>query len=606
MIYNSFITLTPHAAQADAAGVVKTLASSVGKAATTSQQKNAQRTVERAFKKRRLTPLLGIQTLEHHVVEGLDDKISTFHVRPEDWLSFLLATDPALLAGPGVRDPRPVFEAFWETLRLSNPQHCVFATHGHELGQVVPLMLHGDEGRSIKKTAYLIVSMQSPIGSVAREFKGCPCREFLRSRPDLPNFGPGNQQLLRPEVPELARVMYTNYPGHSFGSRYLLFGLGGWVYKKNRHVVHKLFEVIVESFERMFTEGIIVNGSRFFAGVVGCKGDMDFFAKYFNLERSYSNVMSRSLGFICHECMATAGSQSQVCFEDFSEDPAWATTLYRARPWSRKPVLVDLPCNFSAPEQMLKSDPFHVVKLGIARDLIGGIIVTLARKGFWDHPGFSRDFVRRLERAHSMFVLFCRASKLRPSLRGFTKQFFHVKNFLSSPWCNSKGSDSMILLKFLAWFLALNVNQPRVAGFESLLGCMLQTTHAMLTMFRIIHSHRLFLERSCAARLYVQMMRALRGFRVLSKKCYEMNMRGFVLKPKAHALHHVAYQLKQQLQSGSPLILNPEALSCEVDEDFIGRCSRLSRRVNVKLCDRRVIQRMFLKARALFRRRGSL
>ena len=257
-------------------------------------------------------------------------------------------------------------------------------------------MVHGDEGRSIKKTAYLIVSMQSAIGSVAREFKGCSCREFLRSRPDLPDFGPGNPELLRPEVQELARVMYTNYRGHSFGSRYLLFGVGGWVYKKNGHVVHKLFEEMVESFERMFTEGIIVNESRFFATAVGCKGDMDFFAKYFNLERSYSNVMSRSLGIICHECMATAGSQSQVCFEDFSEDPVWATTLYHARPWSKKPVLADLPCNFRTPEQMLKSDPFHVVKLGLARDLVGGIIVTLARKGLLPPSRFQQGFCAAL------------------------------------------------------------------------------------------------------------------------------------------------------------------------------------------------------------------
>ena len=67
-------TLTTPAAQADAVGVVKALASSVG---TASQQKKAQQAVDRAFKKQRLTRSRGIQTLGHHVVEGLDEKIST-------------------------------------------------------------------------------------------------------------------------------------------------------------------------------------------------------------------------------------------------------------------------------------------------------------------------------------------------------------------------------------------------------------------------------------------------------------------------------------------------------------------------------------------------
>ena len=90
---------------------------------------------------------------------------------------------------------------------------------------------------------------------------------------------------------------------------------------------------------------------------------------------------------------------------------------------------------------------------------------------------------------------------------------------------------------------------------------------------------------------------------MLGRKALQVRVRGFVLKPKTHSLHHVAYSIKVQLQQGHALILNPEVGATEVNEDYIGRVSRLSRRVGVRLCDERVIQRVFLKTRALQRKR---
>ena len=585
--------------------VVRTLAASEGRTATASQERNAQRFVDKEFAKRDLSLPLDIEPMEHEILGGLETSISTYHIKPQTWLAYLLSEDPSVLAGPNVQDPGPVFEAFWMAYRPSHATHVAFREHGHDLKRVVPLYIHGDEGRSIKKTSYLVLSLQSAIGGTARDTKPCTCADALRARPDLPTFGTADVTL-PPEARKLVQHMYTNYKGHSFLSRFLPFGVGGWIYKKNTHVLYKLFEELVQAFEDLFTTGILLkSGERFYGAIVGCKGDMDFFAKYFDLQRSYSKVIARNLGFICHECLATAGAQSQHGFEDFGEEPAWAQTQFTARPWSTNRLLANLPCDAATPERMLKSDPFHVVKLGLARDLIGGMVVVLARKGFWDHDGCSREFKLRWERAHSYFVMFCQVSRLRPGVRAFTKEYFHVKNFLSAPWSNSEGSDSMILLKFMAWFLRLNLKEPVVPGYESLLQAMLQTTVAVLAMFRILHSHRLFLNRACACMLYVQCMRVVRGFKLLSLKCFQMNARAFILKPKIHALHHIAYQLKQQLVARAEFMLSPEAVSCEVDEDFIGRVSRLSRRVNVRLCDRRVIQRVFLKTRALLKKRAK-
>lgn len=73
----------------------------------------------------------------------------------------------------------------------------------------------------------------------------------------------------------------------------------------------------------------------------------------------------------------------------------------------------------------------------------------------------------------------------------------------------------------------------------------------------------------------------------------------FSMIPKYHALKHVAFQIRSQLRRGCPRILNPQIDCCESNEDHVGKVAALSRRVSTRLLTRRVIQRYFLKTRAL-------
>ena len=71
---------------------------------------------------------------------------------------------------------------------------------------------------------------------------------------------------------------------------------------------------------------------------------------------------------------------------------------------------------------------------------------------------------------------------------------------------------------------------------------------------------------------------------MLSKRALlELQVRVFLEKPKAHALHHLAWSLKGQLESGATLVLSPVMNSCETNEGLIGRVSRL-RRGHTKAC----------------------
>lgn len=91
----------------------------------------------------------------------------------------------------------------------------------------------------------------------------------------------------------------------------------------------------------------------------------------------------------------------------------------------------------------------------------------------------------------------------------------------------------------------------------------------------------------------------LRGYRRLAYEAVRLQMVGWGLKPKYHALHHMAYSLRQQILS---LALNPMAWGNESNEDTIGKVCRLARKVDVRTITRRVLQRYFLKKRALLKR----
>ncbi|CAL1148055.1 unnamed protein product [Cladocopium goreaui] len=257
------------------------------------------------------------------------------------------------------------------------------------------------------------------------------------------------------------------------------------------------------------------------------------------------------------------------------------------------------------PTHALQGDIFHIHKLGAARDVIGGVLIILLRLGFMDHEGSTKNMTDRFTRAHSYFAMWCSSNGKTPGLRSFSKAYFNLKTLVSAPWVNAKGSDSTLLLEWLDFTLRLNLQHPSVEGHTQLLRHMLQLVESSLAV-RMVHTHRLWLERDCARRLYVKLMTVLRAYSVMAQSAMRLKIRAFVLKPKHHSLHHIAWFLKTELRKGAALIYNPQGYACEMNEDFVGRISRLSRRVGFRLCDKRVFERVFLKVTALLRRRKEL
>ena len=283
----------------------------------------------------------------------------------------------------------------------------------------------------------------------------------------------------------------------------------------------------------------------------------------------------------------------------------WANTLLAQRSWTTRPALADI-LGYPCPEELLQPDPFHLIKFAIGRSVAGGVLTYLARKGFFDFEGCeSRSFTERLNRGHGHFSLWCRAQKQHPALRSFSKQFLNMKSFQSAPWSNTKGSDTRLLLRWLSFYISLILKAPEPGTDCVMLRRMHQLCQAYRAIFRSIHGHNLWMDRVCARRLYVDLMRFLRGDQLLGSLCLQRRLRAFLLKPKNHSLAHLALHIREQLAMGAPFILNIECYSCGQDEDFIGRVSRLSRKVSVRTQGKRIFQRIFLKFSALRRRKAE-
>ena len=85
----------------------------------------------------------------------------------------------------------------------------------------------------------------------------------------------------------------------------------------------------------------------------------------------------------------------------------------------------------------------------------------------------------------------------------------------------------------------------------------------------------------------------LRMYQRCAALCHGKGLRRYPLVPKAHFLCHVPVTL-ENLAERSRWVPNPLATSNQLQEDFVGRPSRISRRVHLRTIARRVLDRSLL------------
>lgn len=253
-----------------------------------------------------------------------------------------------LLGGGGLE----TLSTFWSRYRVHFPDHPLFRDHGHHLQFCLPLLMHADEGRYLKREQLLIMSWQSMIGEGTR-----PQRDY-RSEADC------------------RETQGLNFKGSSYRTRFLLATLLSLHYrKKNRDGdrLKNLLNAVVDDFLEFYRAGVevVFQGTRikFYGILLNLKGDWPMLSKLGNLKQHFGRKTKGGApteqSAICHLCRAGCAGYP---YHEFEINAKWYETYLQRRPWSTPSPFMRLPMP-AAPELFFCFDMFHVTHKGVLAEL---------------------------------------------------------------------------------------------------------------------------------------------------------------------------------------------------------------------------------------------
>eukprot|EP00438_Fugacium_kawagutii_P015138 Skav220607 [mRNA] locus=scaffold507:143470:153073:+ [translate_table: standard] len=350
------------------------------------------------------------------------------------WLQFILSLNLwHLLSGlPEPDDLRckAQWTSFWRKFKKIMPNHDVFhlAQQGVlSLDRTAAMMLHGDEGRSKKKRAIMILNAFSVLGFGSNVPNRRASLETDYDKQDI-NFK-GNTWVSRWLLGVLPKSLYDPKKGHS-------------------NAYDRLSQALADDMNQIISNGFMsLTKEKHWIVVLYVTGDWPYHQKTFHLGRTFGSVAKQpsskaaSKG-ICHNCLA---DQEGYPFEDFeSPNPRWRSSIGRVSPFLQDPIFLQLPHDRSSPTSMIGLDVFHGFHLGAGKVFCSSCLVLLAEL----FPGTSVDI--RFENMQDAFFQWCRLKKQRPYISKLTKEtvkWIQSTDFPGGAW--SKGSTTLCLLRFI-------------------------------------------------------------------------------------------------------------------------------------------------------------
>ena len=345
--------------------------------------------------------------------------------------------------------------------------------------------------------------------------------------------------------------------------------------------------------------------SSFWRGHFTCHG---------STHRRYFATMGKDKG-CCPDCMA--GVCSAAPFEDCEPDAAWIGTIGLERPWNPNNVspLSNVPGRQYLPEFFYKRDPFHVFKQSLAGHFISSAIVVMGELGYFtDLPGQSCAADKLLERGYEDFAYYVKhefRGKSINHIKAFTKEILHWPRINSYPAARFKGSDAMMLLRWLKQLVSMGpvgsagllrpgislVDHPKEDSRNPVLGEMLKACEGGLLFFQIMHKEGIWLLRDQAEQMGAACQRFCSSYSRLAQQCFSWKWMRFRMEPCLHHYCHFGVDIRETLNQSPEIqwIPSPAPQNCEQDEDFVGKVARLSRKVHMMTMTRRVIERYLIK-----------
>jgi hypothetical protein len=510
-------------------------------------------------------------------------------------VEYLLDKKPLLVCGESDTEKvKGIFGAFWDAYRSYHGTHEVYQRHSGNLDRVVPLAIHGDEGKGKRRSSTTLVTLEAVIGCKG-ETRLCTECEPCGLYPE--QWGPrGDDQHL------VAKAMRTNMKGHSYLQHWPLFIVPGILNKNYKPLTYELLDVVAADLEKLFTTGVQVRGETWYGAVIGAKGDLKWHSKVARLVRGFEHQGRQRDIPMCHWCMA--GTPGVPAEDVARHHPCWEQTLWAQRPWSSSdpPGFLVVPFDQRFPEKFYQHDPFHTLRIGLYRDFVGSVIFLYMSWNLFD----GGSVPTKLEAAWSSFCLWQRGVQKSASLRSFSKALFNYKTKKSYPWINAKGSDVTLCLKWISVITYGFVQTCTDNDQLQILNIILSASQAAVGFFDCMNQHRLWMSTACAISLYELGHFFLVDYGWLAGWAYRNQFCLFSVKPKAHFFRHILLELLAQLEANTQVVLNPLTWNCEQNEDMIGRISSLTVKLDSRVSTRRVLEFWMVKSAILYKRHFGL
>lgn len=515
---------------------------------------------------------LGLPIVESALDVG-DPELRLPLLRLRDWVDFMLQNNCWHML-TGLRHPDPqreaaILQGFWERYRKTNPSHPIFgmAERGElKLTHTCPVAFHGDEGRGMKKQAFIVTNFHSLLG------RGM--------NPEWRQQGAGMR-------PKKFLKMKVNFKGSTHCSR-LLFGCmpKHWYTSSRAFVFDRFMEEAAAEALHMYTHGVRrkASGETHWAALLAVVGDWPWLQKSGPMDRSFSHVQKRlnvrkEPSGICHLCQA---GQRNIPYEQLGTTrPRWKDTMFVQEPFSSPSTFRCLPHEDGKLPALWQYDLFHVWHLGMGKTFCANVAALLS------DTYAAGNVDERFQLLTLDYVQWCKDNSCNPWVKKLCKKLFGWPT--RGHWPNGiwyKGTLTTSLMRFFEGFYdGRDFEEP-------MLPVAMEACKAINSCFRILFSSELFLTRSEAQHAAGYGLRFLRRYESLAHMASSRKLSLWTIQPKAHALQHLFIDMDSTLKAGAERVLNPLAWATQPDEDFTGRPSRLARRTRPgKVQVHRIVQR---------------
>ena len=288
------------------------------------------------------------------------------YVKMSNWIQFLGQTERLhyLVGTSNGKLRQELCKEFWHRWSCIRPNHpifCMARENKLRLEDCIPILHHGDEGRTYRRMPIMIISSHGLLG------KGC------------------KQSKIKKDLPVAENPMFLNFLGSTVTTHYIFCALPHTLYKNCPEALDLMLQLYANDAKDVATKGVDITEDgatkRLHFWTVGVKGDLPYLGRAGQFTRSFSNCPKKSFSKkastgICWQC--SAGDERldiQLPWEDFRSTARWMGSIGANPGYSSSAPLLTIPHDNGY--ELYRADLWHVFHLGCGKSFSASAIVVL-------------------------------------------------------------------------------------------------------------------------------------------------------------------------------------------------------------------------------------